>query len=210
MEIEIRNNHFELLPQRAIHWKEKQSLILSDLHIGKGMHFRKAGIAIPKDVFDADLQKLNDLILKFAPQSLIIVGDMFHSVYNVEITLFDLWRAQYPELEIHLVRGNHDILSKQNFNELNITLHETLETEEFVFSHAKCEHGSKFCFSGHLHPGIRIMGAARQTIKLPCFHFTTHSCTLPAFGKFTGLFLIDPQRMDKVFVILEDKILPMS
>src|SRR4051812_48066984 len=100
MQIEIFSHHFELLPQRAIYWKEEGALILSDLHIGKGMHFRKEGIPVPKDLFDDDLQKLNDLVQKFAPRSLLIVGDMFHSHHNNEVYLFDLWRVQYPNLPI--------------------------------------------------------------------------------------------------------------
>jgi DNA ligase-associated metallophosphoesterase len=207
MQIELWNNHFELLPQRAIFWREEEALILSDLHIGKGMHFRKEGIAVPNNVFDADLQKLNDLIQEFSPASLIVVGDMFHSHHNVEINLFDLWRAQYQELEIHLVRGNHDILSISHFNDLGITLQDTLETEDFIFSHARCEHSDKFCFSGHIHPGIRINGVARQTLKLPCFHFTSDSCTLPAFGQFTGLALIEPKSSDRIFAVLENKVI---
>jgi DNA ligase-associated metallophosphoesterase len=210
VQIKLQNNHFELLPQRAIYWQEEESLILSDLHIGKGMHFRKEGIPIPNSVFDDDLQKLSHLIQRFSPQSLIIVGDMFHSHHNVEVNLFDLWRVQYPGLNIHLVKGNHDILSTFQWSELNILIHDTLETNDFIFSHARCYKEKRFCFSGHIHPGVRINGTARQTLKLPCFHFTPKSCTLPAFGKFTGLYLIKPQRMDQVFVILEDKVVSMS
>jgi uncharacterized protein len=205
MEIQLLNNHFELLPQRAIFWKEEKALILSDLHIGKGMHFRKEGIPIPKNVFDEDLQRLNDLVQQISPKSLIIVGDMFHSHHNNEIYLFDLWRVEYPDLPIHLVRGNHDILSDLQFKELGITLHSTLETKDFIFSHARCNH-PKFCFSGHLHPGIRLRGIGRQSLKLPCFHFTADSCTLPAFSKFTGLAIIQPVPADRVFAVLNEKI----
>jgi uncharacterized protein len=206
LQIEIFNNHFLLLPQRAIFWEEEQALILSDLHIGKGMHFRKEGIPIPHNLFNDDLNKLNDLVLEFSPRSLIIVGDMFHSHHNNEVHLFDLWRCQYPELPIHLVRGNHDILSASHFKTLDIILHDTLVTDRFIFSHARCKESGKFCFSGHIHPGIKLNGRSRQTLRLPCFHFTPDSCTLPAFSKFTGLALIQPVPSDKVFVIFEEKI----
>ncbi|HLP19102.1 MAG TPA: ligase-associated DNA damage response endonuclease PdeM [Chitinophagales bacterium] len=206
MHLELRNNHFELLPERAIYWQEQRALILADLHIGKGMHFRKEGIAIPNKVFDEDLQTLAKIIEQTGTKMLIVVGDMFHSHHNVEITLFDLWRVQYPDMEIHLIKGNHDILSVNRFKELNIITHDTLELGDFVFSHERCEPGDKFCFSGHLHPGIRINGIARQTVKLPCFHFTPQCCTLPAFSKFTGLYLVKPAVQDRVFALLEEKV----
>ena len=196
-----------LLPQRAIYWQQRQALILSDLHIGKGMHFRKSGIPVPNAVFGDDLETLNSLIQKFSPVSLIIVGDMFHSDYNVEITLFDLWRVQYPQLEIHLVKGNHDILGDTKFKELGLTVHDVLETEDFLFSHERCESSGKFCFSGHIHPGVRLEGMARQTLTLPCFHFGPDFCTLPAFSKFTGTYLIRPEINEKVFVVVEEEVI---
>jgi hypothetical protein len=44
-----------LSPERCIYWEEQQTLVLSDMHIGKSAHFRKAGIAIPQQVFQEDL-----------------------------------------------------------------------------------------------------------------------------------------------------------
>ena len=207
MEITLRQQRFNLLPQRAIYWKEQQSLILSDLHIGKGMHFRKEGIPIPKQAFDDDLNTLNDLIVRHKPKQLIVVGDMFHSRHNNEVKLFDIWRAQYDELHILLVKGNHDILKKEDYRELHIEVANQYETEDFVFTHDSCDNTSdKFCFSGHLHPGVSIHGAARQSLKFPCFHFTPSYCTLPAFSKFTGLAIIKPKAADKVFAIVEGDI----
>lgn len=203
----MRGQHFTLLPQRAVYWKEEQALILSDLHIGKSMHFRRAGIAIPKQVFDDDLNTLNNLISEHTPKQLLIVGDMFHSSHNNEVTLFHLWRMQYPELEIILIKGNHDILSKAAYAELAIEVVKEYCTDTFVFTHDKCDnHTDKFCFSGHLHPGIRVEGGARQSLKFPCFHFTPHSCTLPAFSKFTGLALVKPGVGDKVYAVIENEV----
>lgn len=207
MEITLRQQHFDLLPQRAIYWKEQQSLVLSDLHLGKGMHFRKEGIPIPKQAFDEDLNTLNSLIVKYAPKQLIVVGDMFHSRHNNEVKLFDIWRVQYPDLRILLVKGNHDILKKEHYRELDIEVVPEYETDDFVFTHDSCDNTSdKFCFSGHLHPGVAIRGMAKQSLKFPCFHFTPTDCTLPAFSKFTGLAIIKPKVADKVFAIVEDDI----
>lgn len=203
----MHKQHFTLLPQRAIYWQQYQALIISDLHIGKAMHFRKEGIAIPKNVFDGDLQTLNDLINAYTPKQLLVVGDMFHSRHNNEITLFQLWRLQYPTLKIVLVKGNHDILSKLHYAELDIDVVHEYETDEFIFTHDKCDTDTKkFCFSGHLHPGVRIDGMARQSLKFPCFYFTENHCVLPAFSKFTGLSIVKPKQGDKVYAIADNQV----
>ena len=46
---------FWLSAQRIIFWEEQKVLILSDLHLGKTGHFRKAGIAVPQAVYKEDL-----------------------------------------------------------------------------------------------------------------------------------------------------------
>jgi DNA ligase-associated metallophosphoesterase len=207
MQIVISGNHFLLLPQKAIFWKEQGILILSDLHLGKVMHFRKAGIALPHGVLNDELECLSMLIDKYQPSQLVIVGDMFHSAHNAEVSIFDIWRAQFTKPDILLVKGNHDIMPQRFYLDMNIAVTETLVVDGFAFSHECRDDIGNFCFSGHIHPGVRIDGAGRQSIKLPCYHFTTTGCTLPAFGKFTGLAMIKPRRQDKIFAILENEVI---
>ena len=207
MQIVINGNHFVLLPQRAIYWKEQSALILSDLHLGKAMHFRKAGIAVPHGVMNENLINLTNLIDKYEPAKLIIVGDMFHSVHNNEVSVFDIWRSQFTKPDILLVKGNHDILGAASYRNMDIEVFDVLDLDGFAFAHECLENDSRFCFSGHIHPGIRVDGAGRQSIKLPCFHFTKSACTLPAFGTFTGYVMIRPKEEDKVFAILEKEVI---
>ena len=51
-EIEILGEKLILTNQRVVFWPKESALILSDLHIGKTAHFRKNGIAIPKNIFE--------------------------------------------------------------------------------------------------------------------------------------------------------------
>ncbi len=55
--------------------------------------------------------------------------------------------------------------------------------------------------SGHVHPGVRLQGKGKQSLSLPCFHFTEKQCIMPAFGEFTGKFIIKPNGKDRVYVI---------
>jgi DNA ligase-associated metallophosphoesterase len=134
------------------------------------------------------------------------VGDMFHSHHNNEIHVFDIWRAQYEKLKIILVKGNHDILSKRRYQEMNIEVEEMLNIGSFLFSHEPVSEKKHYCFSGHIHPGIALYGQAKQSLKFPCFYFTPTTCILPAFGRFTGLAIVNPREEDKVYAIVKDKI----
>jgi DNA ligase-associated metallophosphoesterase len=207
MEIVVLNNHFELLASRAIFWCERSALILSDTHFGKTAHFRREGISIPDHSFYKDLEVLDDLIIKYAPLSLIVVGDMFHSYYNKEVAVFARWRDRYPRLDIHLAKGNHDILHAEIYNDLKIMVHRSYVLDGFIFSHELCRDLEGFCFNGHIHPGVQIRGLARQELKLPCFHFSMMSCTLPAFSRFTGLSLITVRQEDQIFVIAGSEVM---
>jgi DNA ligase-associated metallophosphoesterase len=208
MQITLNNNQFHLLPQRAIFWQRQSALILSDLHFGKATHFRKGGIPIPEALFTDDLKTLNKLVIIYKPQSLIIVGDMFHSHHNQEIEQFGQWRHAHPALNVNLVKGNHDILAEKKYRELNIEVKDVYEQCDFVFSHheLKCKE-PQFCFNGHIHPGVKLEGFAKQSLKLPCFHFTKTCCTLPAFSKFTGLSIITPENDDRIYAIEGNEIL---
>jgi metallophosphoesterase superfamily enzyme len=64
-------------------------------------------------------------------------------------------------------------------------------------------------FAGHIHPGVSLRGKGRQALTLPCFYFGTNQAYLPAFGKFTGLARITPCKDDRVYVVAEDKVMPV-
>lgn len=215
----LRGQHLWLSPHRCLYWEEERSLVLSDLHFGKTGHFRKAGIAVPQSVYREDLLRLLSLIQYFQPRQLLIVGDLFHSRENKELDLFLRWRDDFPDLGMHLVLGNHDILRTEWYAKAGIVVSEgVLKVGPFAFVHdiedASCEEGpgsaepctadrlTRYYFSGHLHPGIRINGMGKQSLQFPCFYFGGEYAILPAFGRFTGTVSIDPGRESNVFAIL--------
>ncbi|MEO5943356.1 MAG: ligase-associated DNA damage response endonuclease PdeM [Ferruginibacter sp.] len=211
---QIFGNTFFLNTDRTIFWQEEKALILSDLHLGKSGHFRKSGIGIPQNIFKEDMQRLFAAVQFHKPSQLIIVGDFFHSDLNKEGDLFLKWRNDIGNLPIHLVKGNHDILKRQWYEEAAIILHEkSFSLQNFSFMHDinDCsDEDEKFCFSGHIHPGIRIRGMGKQSLQLPCFYFTKKYAVLPAFGKFTGTFRIHPAEGDNVFALVENSILKIQ
>ncbi len=206
------NQTLWLSPERCIFWEEQEALILSDLHFGKTGHFRKSGIPVPQSIYKDDLQRLLSQVQYFKPARLIIVGDLFHSVANKELELFSRWRSDFRELAIELVKGNHDILNKKWYEQNQIKVIQHLSIDRFCFVHDindACEPTGpeQYYFSGHIHPGVAMNGGGRQSLKFPCFYFGEQYAILPAFGKFTGTAIIEPNRRDSVFAILPSNVL---
>jgi DNA ligase-associated metallophosphoesterase len=193
-----------LSPDRSIFWEEEKCLIVSDLHFGKTGHFRKSGIGVPAMVYRDDLQRLLSLVQYFQPRELLVVGDLFHSRENKELTLFRKWRKDLAHLSIRLVKGNHDILDEEWYRQSEIeVVPEKWEMGDFAFVHdITTAPAPGYCFSGHIHPGIRINGLGRQSVRLPCFYFGADYAVLPAFSHFTGMASIDPGPRESVFAIL--------
>ena len=213
----IGNDIFWLTSQRALYWETERILIVADLHLGKTGHFRKSGIAIPNKVYKEDLQVLLHQILYFKTEHLIILGDMTHSVANRELELFVRWRHDFPSLDIQLVKGNHDILNSKWYENAGIKTHdEQLVIRDFCFRHDKSKTFSEikpteyFTFYGHIHPGIKLRGSGKQQLLFPCFYFTAEHCILPAFSKFTGTYIIRPNKEDTVFAIVANEIIKVK
>jgi DNA ligase-associated metallophosphoesterase len=206
--VEIAGQHCWLSPDRCLFWEEARTLVVTDLHFGKTGHFRREGIAIPQAVYMEDLQRLMVQIGYFAPTRIIFTGDLFHSVENSEHMLFARWRSSI-QAELMLVRGNHDILKPSDYSSLDISVKEGSYTESvFRFVHdpadSGMDSGGLHSICGHLHPGIRLSGVGKQSLRLPCFLLMERMTLLPAFSKFTGIALVEPVKGDRVFAILPD------
>lgn len=208
----IFDNTFWLSPNRCIFWEEENILIVSDLHFGKTGHFRKEGIAVPQNIFKEDLQRLFTQIQFYKPKKIIITGDLFHSRENSEMKLFLKWRNDIAGIPVVLVKGNHDILKDEWYETAGLDVyHEQLITGRFIFTHdinaaAAMPEGHYF-FSGHIHPGVRIRNASRQSLCFPCYYFSRQFAVLPAFSKFTGLAMMRVKKEDKVFAIVNQSVI---
>jgi DNA ligase-associated metallophosphoesterase len=210
----IRNHTVWLSPDRCLYWESEKVLIISDLHFGKTGHFRKAGIAVPQNVYKEDLQRLVMQVQYFQPRRLVIAGDLFHSEMNKELELFKKWRANFPELTIQLVKGNHDILNDTWYREVEIEIHKPqLTIINFTFIHDiedSLTGTGHYYFSGHIHPGISIAGAGKQSLRFPCFYFTEDYCVLPAFSRFTGTYGVNPKKEENVFAIVGNNVVQLQ
>jgi DNA ligase-associated metallophosphoesterase len=204
--ININNQEFILHPHGGAFWVEKSMLLISDVHLGKVAHFRKFGAAVPQKAIHKNFILLNEIVEYFQPFQICFLGDLFHSSLNKEWQLFENWVKRTPS-EIILVAGNHDIIAPEKFEALEIKIFQELEIDDFLLTHHPQEQEAYFNFCGHIHPAVRLQGLGRQRLKLPCFFKKQHQLILPAFGEFTGTFVLEPNKQDEIYAIVENEVI---
>lgn len=180
-----------------------KALILADLHLGKTMHFRKAGLPVPAHAREADQVNLMRIINAEKPESVMVLGDLFHSESNGECEELAMITSQFSDIHFELVMGNHDILAPEVYRSMDFETCEQMDLGPFILTHEPLEDvpEGRINMHGHIHPGIRLRGRGRQALSIPCFHLSpTHLC-LPSFGMLTGLMKQSPKKKDRVFGI---------
>lgn len=209
---QLAGEDISLLGEKALFWPAQRMLMVGDLHIGKANHFRKAGIAVPKAVNLTNLRALTRLVMRTHPERVLFLGDLFHSDPNSEWQAFVQWMRQFSDIQFELVIGNHDILPATFYEEAGVLCYpKGLQTGPFWLTHEPQIDSSKgYNLAGHIHPGVRLSGKGRQSLRLPCFWFGKQQGLLPAFGAFTGLYRIEPKAGERIFVVANQKVVPIA
>ena len=209
--IQIHSHQLTLLPEKALWLQEERVLIVSDIHLGKLTHFRKAGVPVPATAKNESLQKLEYLILRYLPDRLILLGDLFHSTINSEWDTAAYVFRKWHHIEKILVAGNHDVLAIEHYVKAGIRIVPDFTFDNLYFTHEPEVHvkPGAYNIAGHIHPAVRLKGAGKQKLSMPCFVFGKERGLLPAFGYFTGTHIITPEKEDEIFVIGKGKIFKM-
>lgn len=209
MTITTHGEELILDKERAIYFTKHKLLAISDLHLGKSAHFRQAGVPVPATVAQQDLIRLDEILQKYKPATLLINGDMFHHGLNADINEFYQWRKKYQQTSFLLVKGNHDRLANADYASMDIQIHEpSFCVGPFCFIHdaPKCTEEELYPISGHIHPGVTVVGRAKQRLKFPCFYFGEDYAVMPAFSVFTGLYNIKPKKTEQVFAVTKESV----
>jgi len=205
LEIELCGERLRLLPDRALFWPARRMLLIADTHFGKAATFRSHGIPIPTGTTAGDLARLTELLCATAAAELVVLGDFLHAARGrADETMGELcaWRAAHAELNIRLVRGNHDRAAGDPPAAWNIRCVEPGQFEPpFVFAHEPLVDDRGYALAGHLHPAVHLSDPYGGGLRAACFWFGSRRGVLPAFGAFTGGKGIAAVEGDRVFAI---------
>ena len=197
-----------------MYWPRAETLFVADTHWGKDATFRAAAIAVPGGTLRDDLDRLGAIIMRTGARRLIVLGDLLHAKKGRAPGTLDAikaWRACHTDLDVLLVRGNHDQGAGDPPDEWGFQCVDApYLLAPFVLQHEPQPATEGYTLAGHIHPAVNLSGAGRQSVRLPCFWFGRRVGVLPAFGSFTGCAAIKACQGDKVFVVAEGEVIRMS
>jgi len=211
--IGIAGEQLWLLPERALYWPARRMLMVADAHFGKAARFRTLGIPVPSGTTAANLQVLDALVDRHAVQRLLFLGDLMHGrLLHGSATFQALidWRRRRPALSLELVPGNHDRHAGDLPPALDICLHrEPYHAGPFALRHHPEPLPGHYVLAGHVHPVVVLQGSGRDRLRTPCFTFGATVGVLPAFGAFTGGFVVERSAAGRVFVVAGARVLEL-
>jgi DNA ligase-associated metallophosphoesterase len=213
LHIEFAGHELELLPERAICWPARQTLLIADAHFGKDAAFRAMGVPVPAGSTTKDLSRLGDLLHATRAKRLLILGDLLHARAGCQPEVFDAihrWRREHGIIEMILIRGNHDRSSGDLPSNWNIRTVDELEEDAMLFRHQLPSDPALPTIAGHVHPVATLRDFDGSTISAPCFVFDPRCALLPSFGTFTGGHPMPPEPGRRLYLTAAGRVIAMT
>ncbi|CAN5850185.1 ligase-associated DNA damage response endonuclease PdeM [soil metagenome] len=208
--VHVGGQMLTLLPQRAGWLADERTLLIADAHIGKAVSFRALGVPVPRGTTSETLAALTALIERHEAKRVVFLGDFMHSARSfaaATLATVARWRQQHADIELTMVRGNHDDRAGDPPAAWGI---EVVDEPSMSNGLALCHHPrprvNGYVLAGHLHPCVSLTGRVGDRLRLPCFWFGKQVGVLPAFGAFTGMHPIVSQAGDRVFAVADDHV----
>ncbi len=211
-EIQLGGHTLQLLAEKAVWCEAAAALFVADVHLGKTATFRREGIPLPEGGTEADLDRLGELVERYQPRQLTVLGDLVHARQGVEghvTESFSRWRERFASLELLLIRGNHD----RRLRDWPERWRLQIQAEPFLCQGLELRHyptddeTATPWLAGHLHPSVRVRLSGRESFTAPAFHRHVNGLTLPAFGSFTGTARGKPGAGGSVYAVVGESVL---
>jgi len=168
------------LPEGALWCPTTKCLCVSDLHLGKSDRIaRRSGRMVPPYENRATLEKLDTLVSRHNPQTIICLGDSFDDLDAVQ-SLDDSDHDQIATLQAGRewiwIEGNHD----PGHVALGGDHRAEFRAGPLTFRHIATTDSQEI--SGHYHPKCRLPSGGSR----PAFLIDDNRIIMPAFGTYTG------------------------
>jgi DNA ligase-associated metallophosphoesterase len=213
IEVEAGGERLVLLPEKAALVPRTGTLLVADVHLGKAATFRARGVPVPRGTTTATLERLDAVLARLPVARVVFLGDLLHGPDARAATTMAAvcaWRAVHPQIELLLVRGNHDRHAGDPPATLRIrSVPEPWVEGGLALCHTPVPREDGFVVAGHVHPAFVLRGRGRQRARLPCFSIGPRVAVLPAFGAFTGMADITPGPGERIYVVADDCVVPV-
>ncbi|MBC8501071.1 MAG: metallophosphoesterase [Nanoarchaeota archaeon] len=178
-----KRNELEILPSSKIidlslFLEKERTLILGDIHIGFEEAMHKEGVLLPKFHFKDLTDKLEEILKKTKPKTVIINGDIKHEFGTISdeewrntLKLIDLISEK---AHLVLVKGNHDTILEPIAKKRDVDIRDYYTTKDIYICHGHKMpqdadfKNSKRVIISHDHPAISLREGPRIE-KYKCF-----------------------------------------
>lgn len=198
----------------ALHWRAASTLFVADTHFGKPAAFRAAGLPAPEALTGADLDRLARALDDTRAQRLVVLGDLLHHRTGRDPRALDAvaqWRAARGELDILVIRGNHDLHAGDPPDDWRMRIEPEGRLEgPFVFRHEPASGDDGYTLAGHLHPVASLAAPGLGRTRFRCFWLGERCAVLPAFAQFAGGAPVRTTRGDRLVLLTPDGLCPLD
>jgi DNA ligase-associated metallophosphoesterase len=200
-----------LSAQRAAFDPQLKSLFIADAHFGKDAVFRAHGVPVPAGATTDDLARLDALIAAHRPESIVFLGDLLHgreSLGSATMQALGEWRARHAAVRMVMVEGNHDRSAGMLPPSLGVeTVLEPWRHGPWALCHYPQVVDGAYVLAGHEHP-VYVIASRADSVRVPCFRFAARCGVLPAFGAFTGGFVVNPSADDAaIYAVAQNRLI---
>lgn len=169
----------------ALYVKAHKVLVFSDLHFEKGSSFVRRGLTLPPYDSRKTLSRMDEVIARYKPTSIIALGDSFHDGQareRLDEQDAKAIAALTAACEFIWIIGNHDPHPPQD---LGGSIADEVSLGRLVFRHEPARDAAPGEVIGHFHPCAAIRARGRH-LRRPCFVTDGARLILPSFGAYTG------------------------
>ncbi|WP_049903260.1 metallophosphoesterase family protein [Halococcus agarilyticus] len=172
---------------RAVHLPESDTLVLADLHLGRGA---SANVEVPLPETDVP-SRIGALCERFSPATVVLAGDVLHAFSHVPAAARETFREVKAGVEeagarLVITSGNHDTMLDGVWDGPAPAAFSAGETT-ILHGHEPPEREAERYVVGHDHPKIAIEGD-----DWPCYllgngvYCGADVLVLPAFTRLAG------------------------
>ena len=209
--VEAGGHPLLLSAQRAAFDPQLKCLLIADAHFGKDAVFRAHGVPVPAGATTDDLGRLDSLIAAHRPESIVFLGDLLHgreSLGSETMDALHAWRERHASVRVVMVEGNHDRNAGLLPPSLGVeTVFEPWMLGPWALCHYPQAVDGAYVLAGHQHP-VYVIASRADTVRVPCFRFSARCGVLPAFGAFTGGFVVNHSDDDAaIYAVAQNRVI---
>ncbi|WP_202319639.1 metallophosphoesterase [Archaeoglobus neptunius] len=175
-----------LTPEKAVILDN--AAVIADLHLGFENVMQEKGVAIPRMQVREIIANVRNIVDRYGVDRIVVAGDLKHEFSrNLPYEWEDVREfVESVDVELEVVRGNHDNYLAAILAEYGIELKEYVRIGDYYVVHGHRDVEFDRIIMGHEHPAIKVR-VRGGVYSYPCYLVVDDlNIVLPAFSPLMG------------------------